>query len=283
MAAACGQVHYSARWIKLQELFLFHGRGGTPGRPPGLCLLGIFRRSIFIKPSPWGEGAPVRTLGRMRGQSEKQASLEELCRAGACPAASVRSFPGMRRGFRRCCGELLCPWRLVVAMAQATFSWPFGPIHLESACLRFRLTAKTAPAPLLLLFPANPLRWASPGGTGDIHQNATGDGSGWTLRVHIRLPYPLWPFGPSPPDRGSRPRTPFTRVTPLGGQYPSGAQNLSGFPRFPPVHWALGVQKLPLVRFSFRAWVSELMWLGGYRRRGGYQPPATPPAGPLGP
>ena len=48
-------------------------------------------------------------------------------------------------------------------MAQATFSWPFGPIHLESACLRFRLTAKTATAPLLLLFPANPLRWASPG------------------------------------------------------------------------------------------------------------------------
>ena len=64
-------------------------------------------------------------------------------------------------------GDLLCPWRLVVAMAQATFSWPFGPIHLESACLRFRLTAKTAPAPLLLLFPANPLRWASPGVRGD--------------------------------------------------------------------------------------------------------------------
>ena len=64
-------------------------------------------------------------------------------------------------------GEFLCPWRLVVAMAQATFSWPFGPIHLESACLRFRLTAKTALAPLLLLFPANPLCWASPGGTGD--------------------------------------------------------------------------------------------------------------------
>ena len=40
---------------------------------------------------------------------------------------------------------------IVVAMAQATFSWPFGPIHLESACLRFRLTAKTAPAPLLHL------------------------------------------------------------------------------------------------------------------------------------
>ena len=69
--------------------------------------------------------------------------------------------------FRRPGGDLLCPWRLVVAMAQATFSWPFGPIHLESACLRFRLAAKTAPVPLFLLFPANPLRWASPGVTMD--------------------------------------------------------------------------------------------------------------------
>ena len=99
MAAACGQVHYSARWIKLQELFLFHGRGGTPGRPPGLCLLGIFRRSIFIKPSPWGEGAPVRTLGRMRGQSEKQASLEELCRGGVLTARPA--FPNFAGEFRR--------------------------------------------------------------------------------------------------------------------------------------------------------------------------------------
>ena len=48
-------------------------------------------------------------------------------------------------------------------MAQATFSWPFGPIHLESACLRFRLTAKTAPAPLLLLSPPDPLPLGSGG------------------------------------------------------------------------------------------------------------------------
>ena len=51
------------------------------------------------------------------------------------------------------------------------------------------------------------------------------------------------------------PRTPFTGVIPLGGQCPSGAQNLSGFPQFPPGHWALGLQKLPLVRFRFRAWL----------------------------
>ena len=31
----------------------------------------------------------------------------------------------------------------------------------KSACLRFRLSAKAAPAPLLLLSKPNPLRWAS--------------------------------------------------------------------------------------------------------------------------
>ena len=166
----------------------------------------------------------------MRGQSEKQASLEELCRAGACPAASVHSFPGMQRGFRRCCGEFLCPWRLVVAMAQATFSWLFGPIHLESACLRFRLTAKTAPAPLRLLFPANPLRWASPGGTGEIHQNATGDGSGWTLRVHIRLsPDPVYegyPFGWAIPFR--RAKFEWLSAIPAGPLGPESVKTAAG-------------------------------------------------------
>ena len=36
----------------------------------------------------------------------------------------------------------------------------FRFVVAKSACLRFRLTAKTAPAPLLLLSNANPLRWA---------------------------------------------------------------------------------------------------------------------------
>ncbi len=114
-----------------------------------LCM-GILMPALF-KPSPWGEGGPK---GRMRGQWKITLRLQRIP-----PSAD---------------GGLLCPRRFVVAMAQATFSWPFGPIHLESACLRFRLTAKTAPAPLLLLFPANPLRWASPGGTVEIHQNAAG-------------------------------------------------------------------------------------------------------------
>ena len=38
-------------------------------------------------------------------------------------------------------------------------------------------------------------------------------------------PYPLCRYATSPPDRGSRPLTPFTGVTPWGGQNPSGARN----------------------------------------------------------
>ena len=55
------------------------------------------------------------------------------------------------------------------------------------------------------------------------NQNATGDGSGWTLRVHIRRP----------------PRTPITGVTPWSRQNPSGVQNLSDDlnPRRPTGAW----------------------------------------------
>ncbi len=51
------------------------------------------------------------------------------------------------------------------------------------------------------------------------------------------------------------PRSPITGVTPWAGQIIFGAQNLSGFHRFIPGHRALGLQKLPLVRFHDCAWV----------------------------
>ena len=70
----------------------------------------------------------------------------------APPGLSPRQVPPLCGGCapKRACGrsagdEFLCPWRRVVA---------------KSACLRFRLTAKTALASLLLLSNANPLRWA---------------------------------------------------------------------------------------------------------------------------
>ena len=58
-----------------------------------------------------------------------------------------------------------------------------------------------------------------------VTKESPGDGSGWTLRVHIRIPYPLWPsaiiptpFGlrPFPPDRGNRPLDKGSR--PPGGR-----------------------------------------------------------------
>ena len=49
------------------------------------------------------------------------------------------------------------------------------------------------------------------------------------------------------------PRTPFTGVPPEKFSRSSGAQNLSGWSEFPPGHWALGMQKLPLLRFNLCA------------------------------
>ena len=81
---------------------------------------------MILKSLPlWGEGAPVRTLGRMRGQSEEQASLEELCRAGDRPRRPIFQGFALR-------GEFLFHVEKE-PMAQATLSWPFGPIHLEDA------------------------------------------------------------------------------------------------------------------------------------------------------
>ena len=64
----------------------------------------------------------------------------------------------------------------------------------KSACLRFRLTAKTALAPLLLLSNANPLRWALRGGPPSAAYIIRGRGLGISLltapllrRAQVRL------------------------------------------------------------------------------------------------
>ena len=44
--------------------------------------------------------------------------------------------------------------------------------------------------------------------------------------------------------RTAYPRSPITGVTTLAWRWISGAQNLSGWSKFPPGHWALGLQKL---------------------------------------
>ena len=144
-------------------------------------------------------------------------------------------------------GGLLCPRRLVVA---------------KSACLRFRLAAKTAPAPLLLLFPADPLRWASPGCTDEIHQNAAGGRGRRALRAH----------------RTAYPRTPVTGAAPETDLNPSGAQSQECLPAAPSgPTGALSGRKfaagaVPELRLG---WPSQRFW-PVFRRRGGYQPPAKP-------
>ena len=45
---------------------------------------------------------------------------------------------------------------------------------------------------------------------GKAPKGLPGDGSGWTLRVHIRLPYPLCRFATSPLTGGVGPRSPIT-------------------------------------------------------------------------
>ena len=70
---------------------------------------------------------------------------------------------------------------------------------------------------------------------------------GWAQSAGTALP-PLPPCRPPPGP-------PFTGVTPWTRQNISGAQNLSGFLRFLPGHWALGLQKLPLLRFHDCAWL----------------------------
>ena len=139
-------------------------------------------------------------------------------------------------------------------MAQATFSWPFGPIHLESACLRFRLAAKTAPAPLFLLFPANPLRWASPGVTMDWEKRHRG-----RLRMSASRSYsPL----PGPHYRGDAYLLGCVKFPARG--------NLSGWSKFPPAHWGLTLWKIapgaaPQPRLALMSQRTRPV----FRRRGG--------------
>ena len=86
-------------------------------------------------------------------------------------------------------------------------------------------------------------------------KGSPGDGSGWTLRVHIRLPYPLCRFATAPPDRGSRPPDPR-----YGGYPLKWAEHFrrakSGVLGCGPVRatgpWVGG--KLGLMRFRICAW-----------------------------
>ena len=91
--------------------------------------------------------------------------------------------------------------------------------------------------------PGEPAALSFAGSTGEINQNATGDAADG-LRLRFAPPRSIGPLSPDP----------ITGVNPSARQIISGAQNLSGFLRFLPGHWALGLQKLLLLRFHNCAW-----------------------------
>ena len=91
--------------------------------------------------------------------------------------------------------------------------------------------------------PGEPAALSFAGSTGEINQNATGDAADG-LRLRFAPPRSIGPLSPDP----------ITGVNPSARQIISGAQNLSGCPQFLPGHWALGLQKLLLLRFHNCAW-----------------------------
>ena len=100
------------------------------------------------------------------------------------------------------------------------------------------------------------------------NQRSPGDGFGEHLRgagAHRRL-------SPGPLFYGGR--------LPESWAIASGGQNLSGLLFLPPGHWALGLQKLPLVRFHDCAWVCRA---NGTRSVDGGGPPGGGPAAPAPP
>ena len=110
-------------------------------------------------------------------------------------------------------------------MAQATFSCPFGAIHLEDR----RGTAQ----------------------------------DGHSVSIFALPPVPHY---------GGRVLARFSNI--------SGAQNLSGFYRFIPGHWALGLQKLPLLRFMNCAWLCRANASGPFPTVGAAisRPQSLPPS-----
>ena len=80
---------------------------------------------------------------------------------------------------------------------------------------------------------------------GSFHRKsfAAGDAA-YGLRLRYAPPRSIGPLSPDP----------ITGVNPSARQIISGAQNLSDCPQFLPGHWALGLQKLLLLRFHNCAW-----------------------------
>ena len=167
---------------------------------------------------------------------------------GFRPAGRVRFLLFFGRIPPSADGGLLCPRRLVVA---------------KSTQLRFHLTAKTAFVPLLLLFPANPLRWASPGDTGEIYQNAAGG----RRRGELRSPMTAFPRTPVTGALSRSGAKPFRRAK---SEWHSA---ISSGPTGALAVWKIGAGAVPFVRLALpNQWDRPLRGKRSFphfRRRGG--------------
>ena len=133
--------------------------------------------------------------------------------------------------------------------------------------------------------PGEPAALSFAGSTGEINQNATGDAADGHFVPIGPHPYPLWPFGPSPPDRGSRPRTPLrgTRTCKSAKNFRRAKSEWRS--KFPPGHWALAMWKIgagavPLPRLAWpsrcsRCWAVGRGLLDAPRMRAGQCPAPT--------
>ena len=151
---------------------------------------GGFRRLPILKPSPWGE----------RSQKGWTSSKPSPWGEGGWPLGQTDEGTGLGIGLLYAGGFRRLRTAGYFAHGGSSSQSPLVSVSAWRRKLR----------PLPCSSSSRRTRCAGLRREGrEISQNAPGDGSGWTLRVHIRPPYPLWPFGPSPPDRGSRPRTPL--------------------------------------------------------------------------
>ena len=108
--------------------------------------------------------------------------------------------------------------------------WPLGQTDEGTMTGHVRLSRGVA-APAARYFPSD----------GKVPKGSPGDGSEWTLRVHIRLT-------PGPPLRGTRTCRREQNFRRAKSEWR---------PRFIPPHWGLAFQKLKLVRFHSRAWLGR--------------------------
>ena len=96
------------------------------------------------------------------------------------------------------------------------------------------------------------------------NQNAAGDGSDEHFVLIVAHPTPSGPSGHLPLTGGVGPGPHYGGRVPVRLSKISGARKSEWVSEFQPGHWALGLQKLPLVRFHTCAWVSRTNAPGRY-------------------